>query len=316
MFTFTKICGIISVDILKTNIYGGAILESSIKKQHIASLQMLLCAALWSIAGIFIKLIDGNSMVIAGFRSLVASSVFIFYIKSKGLRIVFNRSVLISAISLCTTFFAFVGANKLTTAANAIVLQFTAPVFIIIISIIFFKEKFSVADVVTVIATLGGISLFFLDKLDKGQLLGNAVALFSGFTMAVMFIAVKKNTESERMSGMLFGHLLTALVGIPFFFFTENTVSVISVSCILILGIVQLGIPYLLLALASEHCPPLTLSLLSALEPLLNPVWVAIFYHEIPGIFAFIGALIVIITITVWSVLPKPSKADSNGASS
>jgi len=269
---------------------------------------MLLCAALWSIAGIFIKLIDGNSMVIAGFRSLVAASVFIVYIKAKKLKIILNKSVIISAISLCTTFFAFVGANKLTTAANAIVLQFTAPVFIIIISFFLFKEKFSSSDIITVIVTLGGISLFFLDKLDGGQFLGNIIALFSGFTMAVMFIAVKKNTESERMSGMLFGHLMTAIIGIPFFFFTENTVNAISVSCILILGIVQLGIPYLLLALASEHCPPLTLSLLSALEPLLNPVWVAIFYHEIPGIFSLIGAVIVIVTITLWSVLPKASK--------
>jgi len=277
---------------------------------------MLLCAALWSIAGIFIKLIDGNSMVIAGFRSLVAASVFIVYIKAKKLKIILNKSVIISAISLCTTFFAFVGANKLTTAANAIVLQFTAPVFIIIISFFLFKEKFSSSDIITVIVTLGGISLFFLDKLDGGQFLGNIIALFSGFTMAVMFIAVKKNTESERMSGMLFGHLMTAIIGIPFFFFTENTVNAISVSCILILGIVQLGIPYLLLALASEHCPPLTLSLLSALEPLLNPVWVAIFYHEIPGIFSLIGAVIVIVTITLWSVLPKASKTDGDGASS
>ncbi|MBQ9922500.1 MAG: DMT family transporter [Clostridia bacterium] len=291
-------------------------MEGNIKRQRIAALQMLLCAALWSIAGIFIKLIDGNSMVIAGFRSLVAASVFIVYIKAKKLKIILNKSVIISAISLCTTFFAFVGANKLTTAANAIVLQFTAPVFIIIISFFLFKEKFSISDIITVIVTLGGISLFFLDKLDGGQFLGNIIALFSGFTMAVMFIAVKKNTESERMSGMLFGHLMTAIIGIPFFFFTENTVNAISVSCILILGIVQLGIPYLLLALASEHCPPLTLSLLSALEPLLNPVWVAIFYHEIPGIFALIGAIIVIVTITLWSVLPKASKTDGDGASS
>jgi len=291
-------------------------LEGNIKRQRIAALQMLLCAALWSIAGIFIKLIDGNSMVIAGFRSLVAASVFIVYIKAKKLKIILNKSVIISAISLCTTFFAFVGANKLTTAANAIVLQFTAPVFIIIISFFLFKEKFSSSDIITVIVTLGGISLFFLDKLDGGQFLGNIIALFSGFTMAVMFIAVKKNTESERMSGMLFGHLMTAIIGIPFFFFTENTVNAISVSCILILGIVQLGIPYLLLALASEHCPPLTLSLLSALEPLLNPVWVAIFYHEIPGIFSLIGAVIVIVTITLWSVLPKASKTDGDGASS
>jgi len=246
----------------------------------------------------------------------VAASVFIVYIKAKKLKIILNKSVIISAISLCTTFFAFVGANKLTTAANAIVLQFTAPVFIIIISFFLFKEKFSSSDIITVIVTLGGISLFFLDKLDGGQFLGNIIALFSGFTMAVMFIAVKKNTESERMSGMLFGHLMTAIIGIPFFFFTENTVNAISVSCILILGIVQLGIPYLLLALASEHCPPLTLSLLSALEPLLNPVWVAIFYHEIPGIFSLIGAVIVIVTITLWSVLPKASKTDGDGASS
>lgn len=292
------------------------ILESIIKKQRIAALQMLLCAALWSIAGIFIKFIDGHSMVIAGVRSLIASSVFIFYIKSKKLNIVLNRSVIISAVSLCTTSFAFVWANKLTTAANAIVLQFTAPIFIIIISVIFFKEKFSFADIITVIITLVGISLFFIDKLNSGQLIGNLIAIFSGLTIGIMYIAVKKNTEQERMSGMMFGHLLTALIGIPFIFFTENTINAVSVTCILILGIVQLGIPYLLLALASEHCRPLTLSLLSSLEPILNPVWVALFYHEVPGVFAFIGGIIVIVTITVWTILPKNSTPEDDGASS
>ncbi|MBE6687856.1 MAG: DMT family transporter [Ruminococcaceae bacterium] len=290
-------------------------MESTARKRNIASLQMLTCAALWSIAGIFIKLLDANGMVIAGFRSLIASLVFLVYIKKKRIKIVFNKDVLISAVFLAVTFFAFVWANRLTTAANAIVLQFTAPIFIIILSAVFFRQKYALCDIITVIFTLGGISLFFLDQLNGGQMLGNLIGLFSGFTMAGMFIAVKQNSASDRMSGMLFGHLLTAIIGIPFIFFTENTINTNFAMCILILGIVQLGIPYLLMALATEHCPPLTLSLLSAVEPLLNPVWVAIFYGEMPGIFAFIGGIIVIVTITVWCIYKELKLRNNRSAS-
>ncbi|MBQ8894438.1 MAG: EamA family transporter [Clostridia bacterium] len=273
------------------------------KKQRIAMLEMLLCACLWSIAGIFIKLIPWNPLVIAGFRSLFSALTVLVFMATTRQRIFFNKKIAISAFFLAATFLCFVGANKLTTSANAIVLQFTAPIFIMLFGAVFRKEKFSKLDIATVIITLGGIALFAIDGISGGRALGNLVGLLAGLFMAGMYITVGDGRGPERMNGLLFGHLLTALIGLPFILPTQPVFTAKAWCAVIILGVVQLGIPYILLALASEHCPPLACSLISAAEPLLNPVWVAIFAGEYPSPLALIGGVIVISVITVWCIL-------------
>ncbi len=272
-------------------------------KQRIAIFQMFLCASLWSIAGIFIKQIDWSPFVIAGFRSMFAAVAVIVYMFATRHRVIISRNVLISMLFMSATFLCFVSANKLTTSANAIVLQFISPVVIMIFSALFLRQKFKLSDIITVLFTVGGISIFFIGSLGQGQILGNVMGIFAGIFMAGMYISVGKTNEDEKMSGILFGHLLTALIGIPFCFFTTGTISVASVSSIIILGIVQLGIPYILLGLASANCPPLACSLIAAVEPLLNPVWVLIFAGERPGLFSIIGGIIVITAVTVQCIL-------------
>lgn len=115
-----------------------------------------------------------------------------------------------------------------------------------------------------------------------------------------MYLCTGTIKEEDRMSGMLTGHLIAAVIGIPFMLFTENSYTGISVLGILILGIVQLGIPYILYVLSTKSCPPLACSLLGAIEPLLNPVWVALFDGEMPGMLALVGGILVITTVTLW----------------
>jgi len=275
-------------------------LQTTASLQKTAMLQMALCAALWSIAGIFIKLIPWNAMVIAGFRSLIAGLVLLVYIKASGWRVVVNRQSLISSVFLALTFICFVLANKLTTAANAIVLEFTAPVFIVIISAAVYHQRFARADLVTVLVTMFGISLFFLDQLSAGRLAGNLIAIFAGLCMAFLYILVGKCDEETRMSGILLGHVLTALIGVPFAFFTPVQLTARPVLSILTLGVVQLGLPYVLYGRALKHCSPLMCSLIGAVEPLLNPVWVFLFDGERPGLWALVGGVIVIGTVTAW----------------
>lgn len=200
-------------------------------------------------------------------------------------------------------------ANKMTTAANAIMLQFTAPIFILLFSVLFRKQKFPLADVLTVMITLGGISLFMIDGIGAGQLAGNIIGLFSGLFFAGMFVAVGESKGSERMSGLFFGHLLTFLVAIPFIFITRPVFTGEAFFYAGLLGVVQLGTPYILLALASEHCPPLACSLISAAEPLLNPLWVAIFQQEYPSPLSLVGGGIVMITVTLWCILKDRKEA-------
>lgn len=263
---------------------------------------MLLCAALWSIAGIFIKLIPWNSIVIAGIRSLIAGAVMFVYMRYKRIGFTADRRSMLGGLALCCTLTCFVAANKLTTAANSIVLQFTAPMFIVVFSVLFLKKKFSRSDIFAVVLTMLGISLFFFDQLTPGHLLGNCVAIVAGMAFAGYYMSLEGASESERMSAILMAHGLTFCVSIPFIALEPPELGAAPVICIFILGVVQLGIPYVLLGRASGSCPPLACSLLGAVEPLLNPVWAFIFDGEAPGMWALIGGVVVVVTITVWCV--------------
>ena len=153
--------------------------------------------------------------------------------------------------------------------------------------------------------TLLGISLFFLGKYDAGRMIGNLVAVAAGASMGVMYMLMGEVTEAERLSSVLIGETFTFLVGVPFLFLAPPALTAVPVTLIVILGIFQLGIPYILYSLAAGKCSPLACCLLGALEPLLNPLWVLLFYGEKPGVFALIGGAVVIATVTVWSMLPS-----------
>ncbi len=275
---------------------------SVMKKERKATLEMLLCAALWSIAGILMKLVPWNGFAVAGVRSLIAGITIYLCMRRMGFRYILNRRTLTAGFFSGCTYLCFAVANKLTTSANAIVLQFTAPIFIILYSALFFHKKIRRADLAVVLATLAGIALFFLDQLRPGYILGNFVAIAAGMFMAGMYVAVGEIEEEERFSGILNGQALTALVGLPFFLFSHPAITPTSITAILILGVFQLGLAYVLYVKASKYCPPLACCLLGALEPLLNPVWVFLFDGERPGLFALIGSVVVIVSITVWCI--------------
>ncbi len=275
---------------------------SSPRQQKIAMLQMLLCGTLWSIAGIFIKQIPWGAMAIAGGRSLIAAATVALILKLRGERVRITRRGVLGGVFLCMTVSLFVAANKLTTSANAIALQFTGPIFILLFSALIFRQKFAGADLLAVLVTSGGIALFFLDRLNAGQLTGNFVAVAAGAASGAMYMALGRCEADERMGSMLLGHIFTALIGLPFLLFGEVEFSAPALGSLLILGVVQLGIPYMLLVRAQEHCSPLAANLLSVVEPILNPVWVFLFDGETPGLFALLGAAVVIVTVTLWSV--------------
>ena len=266
------------------------------------TLEMLICASLWSTAGIFIKLIPWNSFVISGARSLVAAVVLAVYIRMRGMRFLVRRKTVWPALLLAATYICFVAANKMTTAANAIVLQFTAPVFILLFSVLFLHRRFSRADVLAVLFTLAGISLFFLDQLSPGRIAGNLVGVAAGACFGGMYLVSGEVSEEERMNAVFLAQIFTAAAGVPFALTTGPELSFTPVLCIVVLGVLQLGIPYILYAKAAEQCAPLACCLLGVVEPLLNPMWVMIFDGQRPGTFALAGGVVVLVTIVLWSV--------------
>jgi len=276
----------------------------TIQQKRKAMLYMALCAILWSIAGIFIKWISWNPLLIAGFRSLIAAGVLWLFMKTKGIGIKCNRYSVTASFSLSATCIFFVVANKLTTAANAIILQYTAPIFILLISVFVLKKKIKKSDALVVLATMAGIVFFFFDELSPGNVLGNVIAIGAGLTLAIMLVSVGQaaDDDSVRMTGILFAHLLTALVGGIALFFVDFQTTPLELLYVVILGVFQLGLAYVLYCLASKHCSPLACSLIGTLEPLLNPLWVFLFIGETPGFYALTGGAIVIAAVTGWCI--------------
>lgn len=271
---------------------------------------MIMCAMLWSIAGLLIKHVEMHPIVIAGGRSLFAAFAVIVFMLFTKQKFIISRDTVLSGALLCGVFLCFVGANKLTTAANAIVLQYTAPIFVLIFSTVFLHKKPRGFDVAAVLLTLVGVVFFFLADIDLKNvdiktMLGNVLGVVAGAFFGGMFVAVGNTKGEEKMSGILLAHIFCAAIGLPCLAFTENTLNVKGIALVAVLGIVQLGIPYILYALASNKCSTISCVVISALEPVFNPVWVAIFVHEVPSPLAIVSGLFLIGVITVYSVLDE-----------
>lgn len=278
---------------------------NSISVKQKAMLLMVVTAAMWSIGGIFIKLVSWNPLMIAGMRSMISAMVLGGYMVYKRIPFKFCKASMGAAIGLSCSAMLFVMANKLTAAANAVVLQYSAPVFILIITAFLLHKRLEKREIIAVALTMCGIVLFFFDQLSPGNVMGNILGILAGVFLAIMFVSMGEggDDDSIRMSGILMAHLIAAVIGMPVGTVLTESVTGMEILYVVILGVFQLGIPYVLYAIASRDCPPLACSLIGMLEPLLNPVWVAIFVHEMPGTFAFIGGAVIIATVGWWCVV-------------
>lgn len=273
---------------------------------------MVICSVLWSTAGLFINKIDLNPFAIAGYRGLIAGITILAFMLVTKIKIVVNKKSLISMIFVCATAMFFVLSTKMSGAANAIVLQYTAPIYIVLFSWLFFKKKPKANDLLTVIITMLGIVMFFIESLQGGHLLGNIFGLLAGVCMGMMFVFVGECNKDEKLSGIMLSEFLTALIGISVSMFFEKsfTTDLTPILCLLFLGVFQLGIPYALYGLANTNCPALLCCLIAAIEPVLNPVLVALVTKEVPSTLAIISGAVVILAVTINCVLnakkPQP----------
>ena len=266
------------------------------------TIAMIATALLWSIGGIFIKLVPWNPLAIAGLRGVIGGLVMYIYLRIRGIKPVFNKETVKIAIALAGVCTTFVAANKLTTAANAIVIQYCAPVYVLLYIALVQKKKLRPLDIAVVPITILGVSLCFIGQMGKGHLIGDSIAVISGVFFAAMFIFSEGVTDQTRASGIMQGQFLTAIIGLPVLFATRPAFTPQAIGGILVLGIFQIGIAYVLYSIAIKRAPLLTCSLLAVLEPLLNPVWVFLFAGENPGVWSLVGGVIVVFIITLWYV--------------
>lgn len=260
---------------------------------------LTMTAVLWSLGGFLIKWISWNPIAIAGMRSAIAA-ILILVLLGKP-KITLSPAQLLGAVAYSATVILFVVSNKYTTAANAIMLQYTAPIYVAIFSAWFLKERTRFLDWVAITLVMGGMVLFFMDHLTPGGTLGNILSILSGFSFACLVLLLRKQKDSSPIESILLGNIVTALIGLPFMFGKGPGLQ--GWIGLLLLGTLQLGISYILYSIAIKQVTAIEAILIPVIEPVLNPVWVFLLLGEKPGFWAIVGGVVIIMSITGRCVL-------------
>jgi len=285
-------------------------------------LALALCGIGWSSAGIFMKYIDASSFTIAGLRSLIAFFTlwiltrkipqFVVYqdvdhnssgdnVKAKAP--VDKKQTLnlwIAAISYSATMIMFCVANKMTYAANAVLLQYTEPIYIVILSPFILGEKSSKIDYLCVVGVLAGMILFFADSLfgNAGAMTskifwGNIIAIISGITFALTTMFMRRVKGDASKTSFMLSQLITFIFCIPFII-KNGMLDLRSLIFIGLLGTLQMGLPNFFFAIGIRKVRALSAVLIEMIEPLMNPIWVALFFHEVPTWTCISGGVIIL----------------------
>jgi drug/metabolite transporter (DMT)-like permease len=271
---------------------GDAIALAESSRKHYRAVGLALAASvLWSSGGLLIKWVAWNPLAISGARSAIATVVLLLALRR--IRFSWSFAQVGGAVVYAATVILFVIATKLTTSANAILLQYTAPVYAALFGAWFLGERVSWLDWATIAVVIGGMILFFLDRLTPGGMLGNVFAITSGVTYAGLVTFLRKQKDASPLESVLMGNVLTALIGLPFML--QGAPGGASWTGLIFLGVFQLGLSYVLYSSAIKHITVLEAILVSVIEPILNPVWVYLVMGEAPGRWALMGGIVVLI---------------------
>ncbi len=263
-------------------------------KSPLPYIMLVITALLWSTGGFLVKGIEWHPLAIAGFRCFIAATVIRLSLRKPELT--WSLPQLGGALCYAATVILYVLANKLTTAANVVLLMYTAPIYVIIFGPWFLRERATGRDWLAVGAVLIGIIVFFFDRLSTEGLTGNLLAMLSGMTFAWMTLFLRRQKHGSPLESVFLGNVLAIIIGLPYFL-TEKLPEIDGIMMLLALGIFQLGISYVLYAKAIQKVRAFEAVLITMLEPILNPVWVFLLYGEMPGEWAIVGGVIVLVTV-------------------
>jgi drug/metabolite transporter (DMT)-like permease len=279
---------------------------------------VFLCAVLWSTSGLFIKLIDANPFVIAGTRSFIGGLTMI------ALRLLFMREPFallgrtlkmpafwLSGIVYAVTLITFTVANKLTTSANAILIQYSAPAWAAIFGLLLIREKPRTENWIALAIVAAGLMLFFKGALESASMLGDMIALFSGICFGLQSVLLRMQKESDPAYGLILAHIITALVAIPFYFLYPPPLVISSLGAILFLGIFQIGLASILFAYGMKRVNAFAALIIACIEPVINPVWVLLVTGEKPSATAIAGGAVILFAVlfsNIATALGRPGR--------
>ena len=280
-------------------------MSSNLAKPAYSPLLLVLAAAIiWSTGGLFIKWTTLSGLELSFGRSLLAAITVAIFTRSEGFGL--NRVTALAAILYAALLLLFVLATKETTAANAIFLQYTAPLYVLVLEPIFYKEKFRQRDLLTVIFCVIGMSLFFVGKLRPQDVTGNLLALASGVCFASYFLLLRHSSSRNvnRASSVIYGNLLVVLVTAPAGLKALPDISLHDALSVIYLGVVQIGVAYTLFTLGmARGIRSLDAGIVGYIEPVLNPVWVFLVIGEQPSKWALVGGAIIVGAVVVHTTL-------------
>ncbi len=261
---------------------------------------LVLTAILWSSSGLLVKIISWQPLSILSGRSILSSVVFWIFLKYPT-RFNWTRLQVTGAVAYVGAQIFFIMATKLTTAANAIFLQYTLPIYIVLFGYWFLNERPQRADWISLIVIFAGLFLFFGDDLNFDGFSGNILAIVSGMAMALLMLCMRKQKDGTPANTILLGNILGAVIGLPFLF--QESYSLPNLGIIAYLGIFQIGLSFVLYSIAIKQVQALEATLILTLEPILNPLWVFLVIGETPGKLALIGGMFVIGAVTARAVV-------------
>jgi DME family drug/metabolite transporter len=267
-------------------------------------LLVLAAAIIWSTGGLFIKWTTLSGLELSFGRSLLAAITVAIFTRREGFGL--NRVTIIAAILYAALLLLFVLATKETTAANAIFLQYTAPLYVLVLEPLFYKEKFRQRDLLTVVFCVIGMSLFFVGKLRPQDVTGNFLALASGLCFAFYFLLLRHSSSRDvnRASSVIYGNLLVVLIAAPAGLKALPHINLHDALSVVYLGVVQIGVAYTLFTLGmARGIRSLDAGIVGYIEPVLNPVWVFLVIGERPSKWALLGGAIIVGAVVVHTTL-------------
>ena len=276
-------------------------------------LYVLAAALLWSTGGLFIKWTTIGGLELSFCRSLFAIFTVAFFTRREGFGI--NPLTAVASLLYAVLLILFVLATKTTTAANAIFLQYTAPVYLLILEPIIYKEKFRSRDLITVVVCVGGMALFFVGQLRPQDVAGNLMALASGLCFALYFLLLRhpRAREVNRASSVIYGNTLAVILTAPWGLAILNSITGHDIIAVAYLGIIQLGVAYTLFTLGmARGVRSLDAGIICYVEPVLNPVWVFLVLGEKPSQWALLGGSIIIVAVICHMILDARGKRKAN----
>ena len=265
---------------------------------------ILLCMTsglLFSIGGVCVKLIPWNAMQINAARHLISLVIVGGYLLLTHHKFHINKLVLFGSLALAATHITYTYATKLTAAGNAIVLEYTSPLFVIFIMLLVFRQKPDRLDIVTCLFVFAGIICFFIDSMSSGHILGDLFGLTAGICYACFYV-FNTREKSDPLVGLLLGNAICVLVGLPSLLQVDFSAQTSETwIALLALGVFQVAVANICLALGLASTPPVTANLLNAIEPILNPILVALIYGEHLSPVAIVGVVIVLVTVFIYN---------------